>query len=267
MDCEPISLSYESYEYDYEIEEDSTICILLHRNREPLTRLTIPGKVPLCVAISPQCFGPLIVIGFSDGSLFLAWDLTERYHESCFLSSHQTSVKSLAFHSNQLLLVSGAIDGCIGVHKSPQGFEWVSAFVVVSHLSVTAVSWHDENLILGMSDGTLVYWAQSGEGWSNSYEFSAHVGHVSGLVDIPQIAGHPIISYGQDRSLCFLKTDGQKIQLESKLSNFSSDFSRIVYDPVANALRITCVGGIEYAWRCEEDGKWRQFHEDLSDEV
>jgi hypothetical protein len=79
------------------------------------------------------------------------------------------------------------------------------------------------------------------------------------LTNIPQ---NPIVSCGNDRLLKFLNIKGEQLMIESQLNRFLEKFEKIQYDSVTSVLRVMCVGFAEYAWRFEQDGKWRQFHEE-----
>jgi WD40 repeat protein len=256
---EEVALSYEPFEYDFEIETDSTLCFFRRRGRLPLARLSVPGKRPTCLDLSRKYWGPLAGIGFNDGAILIACDLCDhptRFERTRFLLPHSKSVTSIAFHHTDLIVASSSIDGTLAIHTCESG-QWRTLHAVCA-APISALCWRDDRLLAGTINGTVGLWAAVKREWRNEGDVKVHDGRVKLMVSLVNVPNHPVASCGDDLRLKFLSIDGSNLKIDSELSAFPGPFEKIQYDHARRVLRIACCGLPEYSWIYEADGKWRQ---------
>ena len=248
-----VELSYEPDKYTYRFEDDTTLVVLLEEGEEELIKLTIGHKKPICCAFSAKEHGPLIAVGFADGSVFVAGDLKRMYEESTFLNGHKASVLSVAFHKTEAKFVSVSLDGKFVVHECKGPRQWIQTQVVASRIGLTSVCWHSGDLIVGSADGNVSSWKYDDMKWVKAGQSKIHNGYVRMLERLPK---EQVVSAGDDMSVVFMSVQKDQIEEVSRQENFSSRFESIKWHPDDQSLRLKCEGGIDYAWR---DGKWMQL--------
>lgn len=245
-------LSYEPFKYTYKFEDDTTLVVVLEEDEEELIKLTIDNKKPICCAFSAKQHGPLIATGFADGSVFVAGDLKRMYEESTFLGGHVASVLAVAFHPTEPKFASVSLDGKFIVHECRGIRKWTQTQVIASRIGLTAVSWHNDDLVVGTADGYTVLWRFNNSQWTKISQVKMHNGYVRFIVDLPD---GQAASGGDDLNIVFMTIRDDQLGETERVDDFQTRFEGMKWDPEKQILKLKCEGDINFCWSLK-DHKW-----------
>ena len=258
----PSDLSFEPFEYHFHINDKSAVQIERFPQRTLLASILIPNKTPLCCCWSNIEFGPLTGIGFADGSVFLASDLSRNYDESCFLRPHKASVLGVSFHATENKIASASLDGTYGIHVRVVKRLWQSSFFEVTKIGLTSIAWKDDDLIVGDSDGTIRYMkyeSHANKQFSCIFQTKIHSGYVRCLSYLRESKGADIVSNGDDSNVAFLKINDNQFELVSEFKCAPLKIEQLIWDYRKQFLSIIYYDSETKFWKFDESNEWISF--------
>ncbi|OHT13361.1 hypothetical protein TRFO_16442 [Tritrichomonas foetus] len=272
-DASSPEMALEPYEYTFHINDQGALEVHRFIDKYPLVSISVPGKTPLCCTFSNKMYGPMLSIGYADGSVFVASDLTRKYDESCFLHSHTASVLGISYHHDENKVISVSLDGAFGIHTRRNLRDWESHFYDVTKIGLTSVLWNKDDIIVGDSDGQIRYF-KPGNGkkdvkfgdipnetrYACVFQTKIHQGYVRCMALLENSENADLVTTGDDFKIIFLKISEDKLQTVSEIKGKSFKVDQLIWDPPSQTLNIIyCDDADPSVWVSEEDGHWKQI--------
>lgn len=255
-------LEPEEYDYSFtKVDNQPTILINRASDHLQLAKISFSKSTPLCLSFSNKKFGPLIAIGFADGFVLLAADLTRKVQNSRPIYNHDASVINVEFHPSECSFLSASLDGTIGYHTfvDINNNEWKTEIIQSDTVGVTAALWiNDNEIIAGCADGTLLIHKRNNNVWQQSKRFKIHSAYVRAIMKIdPKVGSYSnVVSCSDDQSVAFLQIDNNTIGILQKENNLGAAPVEFLKSSYGKTISLKFANDTAETWVCNANGKW-----------